>query len=233
MYYIKHKFTNNVYHALFEIGTFLEQMNNEINYIYIQNIDKESIPYQLFKLIKSIELLETKPEEYTLLDFIDYSTNPTKLYKILRNTFTYLLEETIDRTKKYYISRKYNSIVETHKNISARHIVNEDEFYNKCLKDLGFSFILMEELSVLEQIQLFTNAYCIISPHGAALTLSLFSNKDTKIIEILPIVNDKYHFKNICEYLEIPYKLYSNVKVLDNYLNMEINIDEFKEYIDI
>jgi len=231
MYYIKHKFTNNVYHALFEIGTFLEQMNNKINYIYIEHIDKESIPYQLFKLIKSIELLETKPEEYTLLDFIDYSTNPTKLYILLRNTFSYLLEETIDRTKKYYISRKYNSNVENHKNISTRHIINEDDFYNKSLKYLGFSFIVMEELSILEQIQLFTNASYIISPHGAALTLSLFTNKDTQIIEILPIVNDKYHFKNICQFLDIPYKLYSNVKVLDNYLNMEINIDEFKFFI--
>ena len=85
----------------------------------------------------------------------------------------------------------------------------------------------MEDLTVLKQIQLFTSAKTIISPHGSALTYSLFANKNTHIIEVLPTINGYEFFSDICSHIGIHYTLYSNVEVLDNYLNMKIDINHF------
>ena len=109
--------------------------------------------------------------------------------------------------------------------------MNEDELYKKVLKQYNFSFVVMEELSILEQIKLFVNASIIISPHGSALAYSIFSNKKTHIIEILPYIKNKQHFNQICEVLNISYSLYSNIVVLDDYINMTIDIDKFNTYL--
>lgn len=223
-YYISHIFTNNVYHAIFEIQTFLEQIDSNIYNICFEHLNKSPIALQLVQLNPNIHILDNSAN-CIHLDFKDYKYLPSELYSKIRNSYSYLLEDTIDTNKKIYISRKYNSNVNTHINISKRHIVNEDEFYEIVLKPNGFQFICMEDLTVLKQIQLFTNAKTIISPHGSALTYSLFANKETNIVEVLPTINGYDFFSDICKVVEIPFTLYSNVEVLDNYLNMKINIE--------
>ena len=225
-YSIKHIFTNNVYHALFEIQTFLEQIKSNQYNIYFENLKISPIALEFVKLNPNINILDLS-DNCIPLEFKDYRYLPSELYIKIRNNYKYLLEDTIDINKKIYISRKYNSNVKTHKNISARHIINEDEFYEKVLKSNGFQFICMEDINILEQIKLFTNAKCRITPHGSSLTYSLFANKESKIIEIMPKVNDKNFFSDICKVIEIPYMLYSDVNIIDNYLNMEININHF------
>ena len=228
-YYISHIFTNNVYHAIFEIQTFLEQIGNTKCNIFFEHLDKSPIALQLIKLNPNITILDNSAN-CIHLDFKEYKNLPSELYIKIRNNYSYLLEDTIDTNKKIYISRKYNSNVETHKNISARHIVNEDELFEHILKPRGFHFICMEDLTILEQLKLFTNAKTIISPHGSALTYSLFANKNTQIIEILPVTNDKHFFSDICKYLQIPYILYSNLEVLDEHINMEVDINHFNKF---
>lgn len=228
-YSISHIFTNNVYHAIFEIQTFLEQINDTNYNIYFEHLHKSPIALQLVQLNTSISILDTS-NNCIVLDFKDYTHLPSDLYNKIRNNYAYLLEDTIDNKKKIYISRKYNSNVNTHINISKRHIVNEEELYETILKPNGFQFICMEDLSILEQIKLFTNAKSILSPHGSALTYSLFANKNTQIIEVLPIIDGYDYFSDICNTIGLPYIQYSNVKVLDTYLNMTIDINQVDLY---
>ena len=227
-YYISHIFTNNVYHAIFEIQTFLEQIDNKYN-IHFEHLNKSPIALQLVQLNPAIHILDNS-NNCIHLDFKDYKHLPSELYSKIRNSYSYLLEDNVDTNKKIYISRKYNSIIETHTNISTRHIVNEDEFYEIVLNPNGFQFICMEDLTVLKQIQLFANAKTIISPHGSALSYSLFANKETHIIEVLPTTNTHAYFRDICSHIGIHYTLYSNVEVLDNYLNMKIDINHFNTF---
>jgi capsular polysaccharide biosynthesis protein len=66
---------------------------------------------------------------------------------------------------------------------SRRRMTNEDSILS-LLEPYGFQTFFLEELSFAEQISLFSNAKCIVSPHGAGLTNLVFASPGAKIIEI-------------------------------------------------
>lgn len=57
----------------------------------------------------------------------------------------------------------------------GRRITNENEVI-QALKPNGFSVYILEEMSYLEQVQLFAQAKVIIAPHGAGLTNLIFAD---------------------------------------------------------
>ncbi|SDN59811.1 Protein of unknown function [Paenibacillus sp. yr247] len=65
---------------------------------------------------------------------------------------------------------------------SKRKLLNEAEVY-EYLRQFGFQRIVLEDLSVSSQIQLFASAKVIAAPHGAGLTNALFSNPGATVIE--------------------------------------------------
>ncbi len=69
--------------------------------------------------------------------------------------------------------------------------MNEDEILN-LLKSYGFTVIVLESMSVLEQAALFSQAKIIISPHGSGLTNLVFCQPGTKVIELFT-PNYVYH----------------------------------------
>jgi len=54
----------------------------------------------------------------------------------------------------------------------------------EALEARGFDIIHAQDLSVTDQIGRFTNATCIISPHGAGMTNAVFARSGTPVIEI-------------------------------------------------
>ena len=64
-----------------------------------------------------------------------------------------------------------------------------------------------KNMSIFEQIDIFSSAQIIIGPTGSALTNIIFCSEGTKIIEIIPKYNFGYEqsFKN--RYLKICYIL--------------------------
>ena len=75
-----------------------------------------------------------------------------------------------------YISRKDSPKI--------RGISNEDELA-EALTKIGFQVVALSELSVVQQIFLFTNARFIIAPHGAGLSNIIFCTKSNcTVIEI-------------------------------------------------
>ena len=79
--------------------------------------------------------------------------------------------------KRIYISRKL---------AVKRHLTNEEEFL-PLLKKYNFRKVFLEEMSILEQVELFRNASHVIAAHGAGLTNVLFAPADVKILEIRPL----------------------------------------------
>lgn len=100
---------------------------------------------------------------------------PLSNIEFLRRKF--LLEEPKVTNKRLYISRKL---------ADKRRVLNEDKLM-KMLQSYGFEFILLENLSVIEQVNLFASAEIIIGPHGAGLTNTVFCRPGTKIIELSPL----------------------------------------------
>lgn len=78
-------------------------------------------------------------------------------------------------TERIYISRG---------NAKHRRVINEDQVI-KYLAKYGFKTVFLEDMSFRDQVDLFTKAEIIISPHGAGLATTIFSGK-IKILVLYP-----------------------------------------------
>lgn len=83
--------------------------------------------------------------------------------------------------RRIYISRK---------SVKHRRLVNEEVVEN-ILSQKGFEIIQPQLLSASDQIKLFSEAECIVTPHGAGLTNLIYSAAP-KVIEFFP--GDQFEF---------------------------------------
>ncbi|MEA5516182.1 glycosyltransferase family 61 protein [Nodularia sp. UHCC 0506] len=79
------------------------------------------------------------------------------------------------KQKRIYISRQ---------KAKARRVVNE-ELLEPILNEFGFQILICEQLSLAEQVQLFSSAEAIAGPHGAGLTNMIYAPCGIPIAEIL------------------------------------------------
>ena len=98
---------------------------------------------------------------------------PKRAVEFIRKKFLphVLTEKT---TKRVFISRR---------GAQRRRIANEDQLL-PLLKERGFTVIAMEKLSFMEQVSVFSDAECIVAPHGAGLVYLAFAPKNCRILEI-------------------------------------------------
>jgi len=105
------------------------------------------------------------------------------------------------RKEKLYLSRQ---------NSAYRNLINEQDVVDG-LKEKNFRVVDLNNVSILEQIELFTNAETIVSPSGSSLTNIVFCDEGTNIIEITPKYNFDYEnnlknrYSNICKVLNLNY----------------------------
>ena len=118
-------------------------------------------------------------------------------FKILNS----LKELNSDSKNKIYLSRQKSSY---------RNLINEGDIID-ILKKKGFRIIDLNDLSVFDQINLFSSASVIVSPTGSSLANIVFCNPETKIIEIIPRYNHLYEnafklrYSSICKELALNY----------------------------
>ena len=98
---------------------------------------------------------------------------PSWLSKCYTEAFSGVLSENISN-KKIYISRQ---------KASYRKFINHLEIQD-IIDNLGFETYFLEEMSVIEQIKLFSSAAMIIGLHGAGFANLYFASKNVKILEI-------------------------------------------------
>jgi hypothetical protein len=79
-------------------------------------------------------------------------------------------------------------------NPGRRKVINEIQVI-ALLERYGFASVLMDDKTVQEQAEIFSQAEAIVAAHGAALTNLLFIQARTKVIEIIP-----YGYVNNCFY---------------------------------
>ena len=92
-----------------------------------------------------------------------------------------------------------------------RNIINEQDIV-ELLKEKGFRIIDLNNMTIVDQIKLFSDADTIISPTSSGLTNLVFCSLGTKIIEISPHYNFdyeknlKYRYQYICNTLNLSYQ---------------------------
>jgi capsular polysaccharide biosynthesis protein len=108
-------------------------------------------------------------------------------------------------------------------------MINEEEVYNK-LKKYNFEYIQLEDYNMYEKIKLFMESEVILSSNSGALTLLLFANIKTKIIEIINTGENTKHYYDISTILGLNYNRYSNINEDDN-VNFILDYNEFEKYL--
>ena len=107
-------------------------------------------------------------------------------------------------------NKKKEKIYLTRQNSAFRNLVNEEDVVD-ILKKKNFRIIDLNNLSIVEQIELFSNSEIIVSVSGSSLTNIAFCSPGTKVIEIIPKYNFDYEknlktrFSNICKLLNLNY----------------------------
>ncbi len=87
----------------------------------------------------------------------------------------------------------------------TRKVVNDHLFLNE-LRQLGFISVDLEDLSVLQQIQLFKSAEIIIAAHGAGLTWIFACRSECLIIEIFSKNYLNHVYSHIAMQVDIKYR---------------------------
>jgi hypothetical protein len=176
------------------------------NYHYYKNIKKD-MKLSDFKKIKK-EFLKNKNRYHELI----YTNRYLTLMKY-RPIVIDFLEKQIQNKSQYSVVLIERKIPEKLGNNSLnidgqrRIIYNHEELKNKLSKIYKSKFlnIILDELSIYEQFNIFRNAKIIICQHGAALC-NIFYCKNAKVIEISPEWNDNHNsFKNLSSFVNLKY----------------------------
>ena len=189
---------NNYYHFNVEfLGRFYIFVKSNLEYDYITfpennkfqrefrtllGVDKNKIlDERKYNVIRADELIFTdllnnwRPE-----DFRGYSL-PCKEYvpSWLIGIYKYI------KKRNKMQGRNYQRLYISRSKAEYRRVVNEDKLL-EVLHRYGFHSLYLEELTVTEQIEIFSSAELIIAPHGAGLVNISYCNKKASILELYP-----------------------------------------------
>ncbi len=157
---------------------------------------------------KILEQKKIKVNKFIYLDDDFYKFNNCQIPQFFNMAFsTQILRKSLSYTTmnnrlKIYLSRQ-NSV--------CRNLINEGDLIKK-LKSKNFMIIDTNNMSIFEQIKIFSDADVIAGPTSSALTNIVFSKKGTRVIEIIPKykydyekISFKIRYSKICKYLNLNY----------------------------
>ena len=181
--------------------------DKEINLAIHRNTSNK---FRIF-IKKILEHKNIKVKKFIYLDDDFYKFNNSQIPQFFsKSVSTIILSKSMSYTKKdsglkVYLSRN-NSVY--------RNLINEGDLIEK-LKLKNFTIVDTKNMSIFEQIKIFSGADVIIGPTSSALTNLVFCKKGTRVIEIIP--KYKYDYENTFK------KRYSKIgKYLKlNYMSIE------------
>ncbi|CAB9495510.1 glycosyltransferase 61 family protein [Alteromonas macleodii] len=116
-----------------------------------------------------------------------YTTLTAESYDWLMSGYRSVFGESNNSIPGIYLSR--NGIKK-----GARGVINDNEV-QEYLKGKGF--VIIDGTEPLEKIyQYFSNANCVVAPHGSLLVNTIFCKRESKIIEFCPNNRPDFSFKN-------------------------------------
>jgi capsular polysaccharide biosynthesis protein len=141
--------------------------------------------------IKESDLLEAEKNTHVMPEELIVTSLPTIAIEEGREEFRgmavpkwvveFLKESFLE--KNTLSEKKYSKIYISRQAAYKRRLLNEESLIKE-LKQRGFEILLLENLKVKEQAKIFNSAKLIVAPHGAGLTNLVFSEPETKVIEI-------------------------------------------------
>ncbi len=119
------------------------------------------------------------------------SNMPATAFRSLRARVAALRPPPARRDGRIYIARR-----------GGRRVANA-ELLQPFLERQGFTTYYMEDYSIDEQIDMFSQAEWVIGPHGAELGNLLFCRPGTRVLELAPDYDYKPYFSYMCNKLNL------------------------------
>ncbi|KGP91095.1 capsular biosynthesis protein [Pontibacillus chungwhensis BH030062] len=177
---LTHVYSGNYYHYMYEVLPridLLHQSNLTINYYVVNEGFGERYQSETLKRlgIDERQLVPTHDHFHLQAEKLIVPSQPsfpTKwAYEFLRKTFSNPNTSSSDK-KRIFIKRRW-----------SRNFTNIDQLV-ELLEGLGFVTLELEDLSVANQVEIFSSAEIVIAAHGAGLTNLTFCQPGTKVLEI-------------------------------------------------
>jgi capsular polysaccharide biosynthesis protein len=227
---ISNRNKNNYYHFMTDLVTKLLML---LEY----NLPFDHIIAGVIWQGKIIELLEFLEKDYIGVGVINgphtyhftHSIVPSMIspdispYKIRLYEKHVRSKISFNPTRKLYISRSRAMI---------RKLSNESQII-ELLKKYEFEVVYLENMSLMEQINLFSSAKVVLSVHGAGLTNILFCDKRVNVIELFP--KDTYetlnHYYRLANYLGMNYFMLEGSSKFYSSQEFNINLDKLEDIL--
>ena len=239
---------DNYFHWLFDVLPRLALIEkyknlNEIDHFIlpnlehkfqIQTLDLLNIPIDkrlssvIFRHVSATNLIATT-HPYVISDPVkDVQAIPSWISIWLKNKFIKNLNFK-KFSKNIYIEREEK----VNNNPFGRSIINEDDV-KKFLLNKNFTAVKLKELNFIDQVQLFSQANCIIGLHGAGFANLVFCKEKTKVIEIKSTTTDKLYY-NLANVNNLLYDSIiispKNNEASNQQGNLLVPIDELKDKV--
>jgi capsular polysaccharide biosynthesis protein len=152
-----------------------------------QGIDHFLVSEGIPVIRESLRLLEireeaivvTRPESHFLCDWLIVPSFPSAPGNVPPWAIDFLRSQLMSAPARAPEKRIYLSRAKA----SGRKILNEEEIW-PFLSRRGFQRVTLEEMSLVDQIALFSRAEAVVAPHGAGLTNLVWCTPETKVVEI-------------------------------------------------
>lgn len=200
-----------------------------LNQTEIIDISKNN--YEFEQIIAFFDLSETLPIQ-RYVPFCNCYMGTEKCGTSEWFKYNYLAIDIIRKDfEEYIVPRKFRNIFISRERYNQRylekiHELKSQQRYYKdekrledFLKSEGYEIVYAEDYGLIDQIKLFSEAKTIASVSGAGLFNLLWSNQNTKVIEIMTNRLYRYHFKEFGEHIGV------------NYIQVDSRNDSFQNMI--
>lgn len=148
------------------------------------------------------KILQLMPGEHVKADQLILPSVPFNVGTCVKWTIEFLRDAFL-KENRYTSVNHYDRIYISREDASWRRVANESKLMELLVKK-GFKKIVLSNLTLQEQIDIFSSANVIISPNGAGLANLMFCQPGTKIIQLFTSTSDE--FIKIGKYLDLDYR---------------------------
>lgn len=127
------------------------------------------------------------------------------------STNTFVAQDALNWLRQFglsHLARKFTGqkrrLFISRADATVRRLINEDEVYDS-LEPLGFERFVPGAYSFIEQVGAFSNAECIVGPHGAGLTNLVFAPPNALIIDIKNTFSAAQFFETLADQFGLSY----------------------------
>lgn len=226
------------------------KIDNSIPLIFYNKLPS-NIKKFILSYFKSYKILFINPDQLFNFDELFFINEPSYLpfewnfnnridiqakiddFKFNSECLLYFKQDLIKYAQQFKSKNIYPKKIFIFRNSYNREMIQNEGFLD-FLKCQGYSIIIPEKLSFIEQILFFNNATHIVGQAGAALCNCLFMKKETKVFIISSYSPYSIYsfFGNLISLSGLKGFLYLGQSVNNNYYphnNFTINIDNFKK----